>query len=92
MLWLVIAIVLGVVIGLIRRPSSATLLWLDRSLVVSLVVMLFGLGLQVGGNPKLSQALDKHVFSVLTLVIAVGLVSLAWGWWLGKGGCKECPQ
>ncbi len=92
MLWLVIAIALGMVVGLICRPSSTTLLWLDRSLVVSLVVMLFGLGLQVGSNPKLSQALDKHVFSVLALVFAVGFGSLAWGWWLGKGERKACPQ
>ena len=83
--WLVLALTAGIVLGLIvRLPQTATK-FLDRSLTVSLVIMLTALGIEVAQNPKLDQALSGHGLSVATLLISVSVVSVAWGWLLERG-------
>ncbi len=88
MLWLVLCLAAGLFIGLRWRPSPLVLRWLDRSLVLSLVVMLVGLGTQVGRNPQLAQALDRHALTVVSLLICAALASILWGLWLEGGRCR----
>jgi len=83
--WLVFALVMGIVLGITVRLPQTVMRFLDRSLTVSLVVMLTALGIEVAQNPKLEQALSSHGLSVATLLISVSAVSIAWGWLLERG-------
>jgi len=83
--WLVAALLAGVAIGLRFRLSPKTLRLLDHTVTASLVAMLMGFGIQVGGNPKLNQTLDKHSLTVFALLAGVSLASLLWGWLMERG-------
>jgi uncharacterized membrane protein len=83
--WLVLALTMGVSLGLMVRLPQTAMKFLDRSLTASLVVMLTALGVEVSQNPKLEQALSGHGLSVAILLISVSVVSIAWGWLLERG-------
>lgn len=85
MVWLVIALVAGIVIGLTVRLPKEALRLLDTSIFVSLAIMLFGLGVGVAQNPKLQKTLGNHTFSVLVLLVSVSVASMVWGWLLERG-------
>jgi membrane-associated PAP2 superfamily phosphatase len=88
--WLVLALAMGVVLGIAVRLSQTVMRFLDCSLTVSLVVMLTALGIEVAQNPKFEQALSSHGLLVATLLISVSVVSIAWGWLLERGWTLLC--
>jgi len=83
--WIVLALTVGIVLGLMVRLPQTIMKFLDLSLTVSLVIMLTALGIEVAQNPNFERALSGHGFSVATLLISVSIVSVAWGWLLERG-------
>ena len=83
--WLVLALTAGIVLGLMVRLPQTIMKFLDLSLTVSLVIMLTALGIEVAQNPKFEQALSGHGLSVVTLLVSISIVSIAWGWLLERG-------
>ena len=82
--WLAVALLLGIMFGLLVRLSPTVTRLLDYSLTVSLVVMLMMLGIEVAKNQKLGHAINNHVPSVVALLVSVSLISIAWGWLLER--------
>ncbi|MEM4762189.1 MAG: LysO family transporter [Thermofilum sp.] len=85
MVWLVIALVLGIAVGLAFRLPERALKLLDISIFASLAFMLFGLGVEVAQNPKLRMTVNNHAVTVLVLLASVSLASIIWGWLLERG-------
>ncbi len=85
MVWLAVALVAGIVLGLVFRLPERTLFWLDKSIFASLALMLFGLGVEVAQNPKLQKAVSSHAITILALLVSVSIASMFWGWLLEKG-------
>ncbi len=85
MLWLVVALLVGIALGLTFRLPERALRLIDISIFVSLAIMLFGLGIEVAQNPKLQKAVSNHAVTVLALLASVSLASIIWGWLLERG-------
>jgi uncharacterized membrane protein YczE len=85
MVWLVLALLIGIAIGLAFRLPEKALRLLDFSILVSLALMLFGLGTEIAQNPKLQKTVNNHALSVLVLLASVSLASIFWGWLLERG-------
>lgn len=85
MVWMAVALLAGIIVGLTLRLPSKVLRLLDISIFASLAVMLFGLGVEVAQNPKLHKTLGNHAFSVLILLASVSFASVFWGWLLERG-------
>lgn len=85
MIWLVVALIVGIAVGLAFRLPKRALKLLDISIFASLAMMLFGLGIEVAQNPKLQKAVSNHAITVLALLVSVTLASVIWGWLLERG-------
>jgi len=83
--WIVLALTVGILLGLMVRLPQTAMKFLDLSLTFSLVIMLTALGIEVAQNPNFEQALSGQGLSVATLLISVSVVSIVWGWLLERG-------
>lgn len=85
MVWVAIALLAGILVGLTLRLPQKVLRFLDISLFASLAVMLLGLGIEVAQNPKFQKTVNNHALLVLTLLASVAVASTFWGWLLERG-------
>ncbi len=85
MVWLVLALLIGIAVGSVFRLSEKALRLLDFSVLASLAFMLFGLGIEIAQNPKLQKTVNNHALSVFVLLASVSLASIFWGWILERG-------
>mgnify|MGYP000340529146 CR=1 FL=1 len=83
--WIVLALTVGILLGLMVRLPQTAMKFLDLSLTFSLVIMLTALGIEVTQKPNFEQALSGQGLSVATLLISVSVVSIVWGWLLERG-------
>jgi len=83
--WIVLALTVGILLGLMVRLPQTAMKFLDLSLTFSLVIMLTALGIEVAQKPNFEQALSGQGLSVVTLLISVSVVSIVWGWLLERG-------
>lgn len=87
MAWSFLALAAGAVVGLSGRLPAGLLQWLHRLTTSGLVILLFTMGAQIGGNPELvsqmgtlgARAAALAVAAVVGSVLCVALVSgLRW--------------
>ena len=81
MLRVVIVMLSGVVVGILfrRRPIR----FISKVITLLIWVLLFLLGVEVGGNPRIMgslQSLGVNAF-ILTLSGLAGSMAMAWGLW-----------
>ena len=92
MLWLIACLIVGVLVGIRWSPPPIAVKWLHHSLTFSLVLLLVGLGMQVGNNPQLAHALSRYAIAIGALLAFSALASIAWGIVLERGWRNGCRR
>ncbi|MBI3002758.1 MAG: LysO family transporter, partial [candidate division NC10 bacterium] len=80
MLLILAAVLLGCLLGALLAMPPPLLPWLDRLMAAGLAVLLFSMGVRIGGNPQLLSSLPALGLkaAVLAAGAVLGSVLAAW--------------